>query len=238
MKIVQDILDIIDEGSVEGDLYYLPQRTLDRTTYVSVNKVLVALGGSWKRGLKAHKFEKLGVQEAIDNVLLTGSIVEPKKEFGFFETPPNIVEKLIGLADIQPTHRCLEPSAGTGNIADVLQDYTTYKVTCVEVIPENLSVLVSKGYKVFGEDFLQWQPGVQFDRIVMNPPFRLQSDIKHVTKALTHLAPKGILVSVLSAGAKFRSNKLANLLFIVIHANRKRYRGVLHDIHINRYFMH
>ena len=209
MKIEQNILDVIDEGHVDGDLYYLPKRILDRATYKSVNKVLVALGGAWNKGLKAHQFGKTGVKEAIDNVLLTGSVIEPKKEFGFFETPPNIVKKLIGLADIQPIHRCLEPSAGTGNIADTLQDLTTYKVTCVEVIPESLSMLVSKGYRVFGEDFLQWESNVQFDRIVMNPPFRLQADIKHVAKAIMHLAPKGILVSVLSAGSKCRSNGLA-----------------------------
>ena len=34
-----------------------------------------------------------------------------------------------------------------------------------------------------------------------------QSDIDHVVKALQHLNPGGILVSVMSAGVKFRQDK-------------------------------
>jgi hypothetical protein len=43
----------------------------------------------------------------------------------------------------------------------------------------------------------------------MNPPFRGQADIAHVTHALGFLRPGGLLVAVMSAGTEFREDKTA-----------------------------
>lgn len=57
-------------------------------------------------------------------------------------------------------------------------------------------------------DFLSVEPMASFDRIVMNPPFGRQADLKHVSHALKFLKPGGLLVSVMASSVTFRSNKL------------------------------
>lgn len=207
MNIEQHILEIIEQGTSNGNLYYLPGGQLDRKTYLDVNKVLECLGGKWNRKANAHVFES-DISDAIDDVLLTGEVIDKKKEFQFFETPQNIVAQLIELAEVRIGHTCLEPSAGKGNIAEALSERAGIgKVTCIELNPENVKVLTEKGFNTNTGDFLKYTAISHFDRIVMNPPFTRQQDIAHVLKALSFLADNGILVSVMSSGVMFRQNK-------------------------------
>lgn len=207
MNIEQHILEIIEQGRTDGNLYYLPEYQLERKTYQDVNKVLECLGGKWNRKLKAHIFES-DISEIIDDVLLTGEVTDHRKEFNFFETPPDVVTKLIELAEVQPGQKCLEPSAGRGNIAESIRGIVgNEKMTCVELMPENAVVLIDKGFSVHEGDFLQYDSSERYDRIVMNPPFTRQQDISHVMKALDYLEDNGILVSVMSAGIMFRQDK-------------------------------
>ena len=213
MNIEHNILEIIERGTTEGNLYFLPKDQLDRKTYLDVNKVLECLGGKWNRKSKAHVFES-DISGAIDDVLLTGEVIDKKKEFQFFETPQNIVDQLIKLAEVQPGHRCLEPSAGRGNIAEALSELVGIgMVTCIELNPENVEILVNKGFFTKYADFLEYTTESKYDRIVMNPPFTRQQDIAHVQKALPLLANGGILVSVMSTGITFRQdNKTLSFL--------------------------
>ncbi len=207
INIEQNILEIIEQGSTDGNLYFLPGQQLDRKTYLAVNKILECLGGKWDRKSKAHVFES-DISNTIDDVLLTGEVIDKKKEFQFFETPQNIVAQLIELADIRIGHTCLEPSAGRGNIAEALSGFAGIgKVMCVELDPENVKTLISKCFSVYEGDFLQYETKWVYDRIVMNPPFTRQQDIAHVLKALSLLKDGGILVSVMSAGVMFRQDK-------------------------------
>lgn len=206
INIEQHILEIIEDGHTEGNLYFLPNQQLDRKTYLATNKILECLGGKWNRKLKAHVFES-DISNAIDDVLLTGEVVDKKKEFQFFETPQHVVARIIKLAEIQPDHKCLEPSAGHGNIAEALRDIVgNNNVTCVELDPGNTEILIDKGFQVYEGDFLKYN-GYNYDRIVMNPPFTRQQDITHVQQALSLLTNNGILVSVMGAGVVFRQNK-------------------------------
>ena len=206
MNIGKNILEIIEQGKIDGNLYFLPPCQLDRKTYLNVNKVLECLGGKWNRKLKAHVFE-FDMSDAIDDVLLTGEIIDQKKEFQLFETPQNIVDQLIELAEVQLGHTCLEPSAGRGNIAESLRKIVGGDmVLCIELNAENAAILIDKGFNVYVGDFLQYDNGDGYDRIVMNPPFTHQQDIMHVQKALLHLKEGSILVSVMSLGVTFRQN--------------------------------
>jgi predicted RNA methylase len=207
MNIEQHILEIIKQGNSDGNLYYLPDGQVDRKTYMNVNKVLECLGGKWNRKAKAHVFES-DISDAIDDVLLTGAVIDKKNEFQFFETPQDIVDQLIELAEIQPGHKCLEPSAGRGNIVESLRQIVgNEKVTCIESNSDNVKILINKGFNVYEGDFLEYGVGYHdYDRIVMNPPFTRQQDITHVEKALLFLKEGGILVSVMSTGITFRQN--------------------------------
>ena len=201
MNITKPILEIIEQGNTEGNLYYLPGIQLDRKTYLAVNKVLENLGGKWNRKQKAHVFDS-DISDRIDNVLLTGSVVDPKKEFQFFETPPELAERLVDMAEIRPGESILEPSAGRGAIAKYINN--DFSCDCIELNTENRFYLLENGFYVLGDDFLQCQQ--KYDIIIANPPFApSQMDLLHVSYMID-LANR-IVVSVMGAGVKFRQNK-------------------------------
>jgi predicted RNA methylase len=183
---------------------------LNRKLYEEVNAVLENAGGKWNRSAKAHVFSSdptLKIQAAIE----TEKTVDKKKQYQFFETPPDVVNRLLELAEIKYTDDAeqlqdvLEPSAGLGAIADQI-DASRCLFRCGELDPEKAKVLMDKGYPVFQGDFLTTK-GEEFDRIVMNPPFAKQQDIDHVLHAYSLLRPSGRVVSVMSPAFTFRKNK-------------------------------
>jgi phospholipid N-methyltransferase len=123
-----------------------------------------------------------------------------------FPTPPDIARQLVGLADISDGMSVLEPSAGTGNLADAVMQHSKPGSLClVELNSQLCALLASKGYSVVQGDFLEQNGDIgQFDRVVMNPPFDHGLDIKHVRHALTKLKPGGRLVSVMANGPRQR----------------------------------
>ena len=86
-KIPENVLSVLGECRVEGNLLYLPSIQLDRKTYTEVKKVLENMGGKWNRKAKAHTFEYDSVAEMLENVLLTQEVKDLKKEYQFFPTP-------------------------------------------------------------------------------------------------------------------------------------------------------
>lgn len=201
MNIQKPILEIIEQGVTESSQYYLPKIQLDRKTYLAVNKVLENLGGKWNRKQKAHVFES-DISDRIDNVLLTGKVVDPKKEFQFFETPPGLAKRLIDMAEIQSGEVVLEPSAGKGAIAKYIRN--DFSCNCIELNTDNRFYLSENGFYLVGDNFLQCRQ--RYDVIIANPPFAPhQMDILHVSHMID-LANR-IVVSVMGAGVKFRQNK-------------------------------
>ena len=127
---------------------------------------------------------------------------------GFFPTPKAIISRMLELADIRPGHRVLEPSAGKGDILDMLREhYPDADVAAVEQNGTLFDVLAAKGHDVERGDFLE-HAGT-YDRIIMNPPFENGADIEHVRHAFDQLAADGRLVSVMSEGPFFRSDRKA-----------------------------
>ncbi|PNE59895.1 SAM-dependent methyltransferase [Paraburkholderia fungorum] len=205
MKIANDVLATLSVAETTGSSLRLIGQ-LDRSLYERTNKVLEAAGGKWNRKAKAHLFY-CDASDAIEQIILSGEITVPQ-DFGYFPTPPAVVERLIGLADVRAGHRVLEPSAGRGNIACAFREAS---VDCYELLPANVETLKSLGYdhwSITQADFLTIQPQPVYERIVMNPPFTKRADVHHVRHALRFLAPNGRLVSVMSAGVLFRADKL------------------------------
>jgi predicted RNA methylase len=179
--------------------------------YLDVNKVLEAAGGKWNKKEKGHVFES-DAEEVIDQIILTGEI-GTAQEAGYFPTPLPVVSRLIELAELKPGMFVLEPSAGTGNIAREVAKITT--VDCVEIEKKYIDKWAAEGIARVIErgDFLTMEPlaylGAIYDRVIMNPPFAKQADIKHVIHALEFLKSGGRLVSVMSAGVTFRNDNRA-----------------------------
>lgn len=207
MKIEDDVLAVLSRAEAAGNTVTLTGQ-LDRKLYERTNKALEAAGGKWNRKAKAHLFEA-DATERIEQMLATGSIEVPKDEFNFFPSPPAVVARLLALADIRPGMRVLEPSAGKGAIAYACADAGA-KVDCYELMEANFVALAGDARlgPVRHMDFLAQAPEVSYDRVVMNPPFIRQLDIKHVLHALKFLKPGGLLVSVMASSVTFRDNRL------------------------------
>lgn len=137
------------------------------------------------------------VSQVIKELSRTGHIPE-QKSHQFYATPRSLAEIAVAMAEIEPHHSCLEPSAGQGGLADLMPKSTT----CVEVSGLHCAVLEAKGYQVEQADFITWGYGRTFDRIVANPPFSDGRAVAHVKHAASMLAVKGILVAIMPASNK------------------------------------
>lgn len=130
---------------------------------------------------------------------------------GFFPTPPDLIERMLDLADIKDWHAVLDPSAGKGDILDAVASRlggNKYRLSAYEINSSLREILELKGYRLWGRDFLERTPtDSEFDRIIMNPPFENSQDIDHVTHALKFLHPGGRLVAIVSEGPFYREFK-------------------------------
>ncbi len=205
MRVDDAVLEVLSRADTNGNALTLIGQ-LDRAMYTKVNKVLEAAGGKWDRKAKAHLFDK-EARERVDEIILTGEVEVPKDEFNYFPSPSAVVSRLVELADPSGL-LVLEPSAGQGAIACACVDAGA-AVDCIELMEENHQALLRAGLmKVTTADFLSVTPEPKYDRVVMNPPFAKQQDIKHVLHALKFLKPDGLLVSVMASSVTFRDNKL------------------------------
>lgn len=207
MKIKNEVLEVLSRAEISGKELKLTMN-LDRKMYEAVNKVLEAAGGKWNKKAKAHVFE-YDAAERIDQIIVSGEVEIPKDEYNYFPTPPDVVIRLLELAEIRQGMTVLEPSAGRGNIAHRMH-LKGAAVDCIELMDDNYKYLSENNIwnKLIKADFLTVEPQKIYDRVVMNPPFMGQADIRHVNHALKFLKPGGLLVSVMGAGVEFRSNKL------------------------------
>ena len=139
-------------------------------------------------------------REVIAEIICTGCLPD-QKAHQYYPTPDNLAQMAVEMAQIEPHHECLEPSAGTGGIADHLPKTVT---TCVEISPLHCKVLEAKGHNVVQADFLKWEGAYRFDRIVMNPPYSEGRWQAHLEHAAGMLADDGRLVAILPASAKNR----------------------------------
>ena len=205
MKISDDVLTILGQCLVDGKRLFLPDTQLDRKMYEAVNKILVAMGGKWNRSAKAHVFEECP-EEALLDVLNTGEILDAKKEFQFFETPSELAQRMVALANLSREHVVLEPSAGMGAIASEIKAvHPLDRIICIELQESNVEHLRNQGFMCSSGDFLMTD--ISVDRIIANPPFCKGQDADHINHMLDCLAPGGRLVSIASAGLLFRQDK-------------------------------
>lgn len=206
MRVDQDILAVLDRAIVSGSTLTLTGQ-LDRKLYERTAKAIEAAGGKWSRKAKAHVFDG-DAAAAIEPIILTGEIVSAKQELGAFYTPPKVARLVIALANLGPGLSVLEPSAGRGALAAPAH-LAGCRVDCVEIDPRSVAILCSTPYDCVVEaDFLAQRPEPLYDRVVMNPPFARQDDIRHVMHAFRFLKPGGRLVAVMSSSVRFRTDRL------------------------------
>ena len=202
---METVQEVLAASVIAEDRVTLPSVQLDRSLYTKVNDVLSKAGGKWNRSAKAHLFSR-DPRTVLAEYLESGKKpVSVKQQLQAFYTPQSLVERMVQLAQIEPEHLVLEPSAGDGRIAHAVQKLGGSVHVC-EIDPVQREKLALE-FRVVGEDFLEYNPQKSYDRILMNPPFTKGQDIKHVLHAFEHLKEGGKLVAITSSGWTFRSDK-------------------------------
>lgn len=211
IKTKQQLADMLRTHLDCSGGYYSIRDTGD---YADQSDLAVALR-TWLHASKdAAKHEQaaaLATKRAIDEL-------EAKVRFqpipGFFPTPPDVIERMLDIADIQQGHIVLEPSAGKGDIIDAILKRVpaaSVRIRWCEINYQLRDILVIKGFDrgapchFMSNDFFDMITEAGFDRIIMNPPFEHGQDIAHIRHAYDCLVPGGRLVSVCSPSPFFSS---------------------------------
>jgi predicted RNA methylase len=136
--------------------------------------------------------------------------------YQLFQTPDDIARRMVELAHPAPRLTWLEPSAGLGRLLRPIFSTDPQSVTACEVdttlagelfqafdtveLAQRDFLTVRPPYEGGGALIVQGLPGPPFfDRVVMNPPFHMRSDIKHILHALEFLKRGGVLVGLCMA---------------------------------------
>ncbi len=191
--------------------YHLQLDKLSDEEYDKVKPFVEHLGGHWRERYNCFVFPE-DVRDLFEKY--------PSKSFSasaeylwrektqFFPTPKLVAERVVELAEIETHHIVLEPSAGQGALLDCIK--VDCPIMCVEPLLENVEILRNKGYVCYRGEFENYySPDIQYDRIIMNPPYANQNDIKHVKMAYDMLAKGGILVAVISENALYYQTDLS-----------------------------
>lgn len=210
VAISETVSQILGAADVDGcELRLVAQ--LDAATYQEVNKILVALGGKWNRGKRAHVFP-CPVADVLPGALNKGHAVNTKKALDQFFTPPDLARRMVELADVKPTDTILEPSAGSGNILREIPKVQERAVLGLVVAVEADPTLADNIRAEFEcctitGDFLQQGESTVpagFTLVLMNPPFANGSDVKHIEAAFSKLVRGGRLVAICAGGPRQR----------------------------------
>jgi len=90
-----------------------------------------------------------------------------KNKFGQYFTPKIVADFMIGLADIEPTSKILEPSCGQGVFLDLFQRKGFNNVTAFEIDTD----LATQYQHVKYESFVTANIKDKYDLIIGNPPY-------------------------------------------------------------------
>jgi phospholipid N-methyltransferase len=127
--------------------------------------------------------------------------------FNLFQTPEPIARRMVELCGDLDGLRVLEPSAGLGRIYRAIRETSDCEVVMVEQSADCVRELYdqTEAGRIIQDDFLgcdEDRLGGLFDVVVMNPPFKMGRDVKHIQHALKMLKPGGMLVSLCYDGMK------------------------------------
>lgn len=121
--------------------------------------------------------------------------------FQLFQTPPAVAADLAALLALKPGARVLEPSAGLGRLLDAVAPYKPAEVVAVEQAAPLAAELYRQarpGVVLKQRDFMTLTPAElgAFDAVIMNPPFHLRADVRHIEHAMRFLKPGGVLAAL------------------------------------------
>lgn len=182
--------------------------------YDAIKYSIESVGGHWRERFGGFIFTE--DPSNIDFNLVVKTPINPNTyrkwqiNRQFYPTPPNIAKRVVELAEIGPEDFVLEPSAGRGGLLIALPE-ATKGVVAVEIDKNNADFLKGLGYFVINssfEDFYEAKSVKGITRVVMNPPFSGQRDIKHILMAYDMLEEGGVLVAIMSENDLYYNTSL------------------------------
>lgn len=197
---------------ISNNCLFLPSRDemeVDKKVYAKeIRSPLLDLGGKWIASGSYWEFP-FDPTDRIED-LINAKKTKLSSKFHFFETPIELCAgifqfceeagiKYYNILDFK-TAKCLEPSAGRGNLIRRLFIQGFKDVFYYENMPENLEILKDFDYygnipKCLGNDFLKCKDS-DFDLILANPPFR--HEVKHIEHMFKVCKPGGIILTLSS----------------------------------------
>ncbi len=198
--------EILRHCTLEDNVLKLPQVQFNKKSYAEAKKWIEEAGGSWQGG-KVQGFTFPFNAERVFSILREGKRCNLQQDFQFFATPPEVADWLVMLAGgVHEDEKILEPSAGTGAIIDAIhRSCPDVIVDCYELMPENKEILSKKdNIRILGDDFTKCDVA-QYDKIIANPPFSKNQDIRHVRRMYECLNPGGVLAAITGPHWEFGS---------------------------------
>lgn len=210
----------------ENEIYTIIEcKDITDDEYDRLRWVMESYGGRWNERCKGFKFNEFDDEKlkSIKADLSVGfvNLSEEKRtreKDAFFPTPVKVVDKMIRTANLKPDSIMLESSAGTGRILDeakkVINSIDNFVV--IEMNSERQRILRDKGYKVdFNgtfEDSLKDSETLKkiknCDKVVINPPFKNDSDIKHLLISYMFCADNADVVSILQENSLYYDRQI------------------------------
>lgn len=192
----------------------LPSMT-DDEYYHNIKYLVEYIGGHWRERFKGYNFDEPGniVLSKLKQLMDIGYIeITTDKAFqiknNFYPTPDWLAAKMVEIADIKRGERVLEPSAGRGALLKYMS-HKTYAYYAVEYNRDNVQCLRHLGYRVNAGSFENYYKnkinshGEKFNKIVMNPPFFNEMDLRHTIMAYNLLKPGGKLISLVAENSLY-----------------------------------
>lgn len=210
----------------ENEIYTIIEcKDITDDEYDRLRWVMESYGGRWNERCKGFKFNEFDDEKlkSIKADLSAGfvNLSEEKRtreRDAFFPTPIKVVDKMILTANLKPDSIMLESSAGTGRILDeakkVINSVDNFVV--IEMNSERQRILRDKGYKVdFNgtfEDSLKDSEILKkiknCDKVVINPPFKNDSDVKHLLISYMFCADNADVVSILQENSLYYDRQI------------------------------
>lgn len=200
--------EILKHCTLEGNVMKLPNVQFNKKSYLEAKKWIEEAGGSWQGG-KLQGFTFPFDPNRVFSILHDGKRCNLQQEYQFFETPASIADWLVMLAGgIDGKDNVLEPSAGRGAIIKAIhRACPEVVVDCFELMPENKEFLSAfPKVNIVGDEFND--TGKRYSKIIANPPFSNNQDIKHVQLMYQCLEPKGTLVAITSRHWLFATERV------------------------------
>lgn len=210
----------------ENEIYTIIEcKDITDDEYDRLRWIMESYGGRWNERCKGFKFNEFDAEKlkSIKADLSVGfvNLSEEKRtreKDAFFPTPVKVVDKMIETANLKPDSIMLESSAGTGRILDeakkVINSVDNFVV--IEMNGERQRILRDKGYKVdFNgtfEDSLK-DPEIlkklkKCDKVVINPPFKNDSDVRHLLISYMFCADNADVVSILQENSLYYDRQI------------------------------